>query len=251
MDLSALDALDARLTLDANHAYRLDGKRVPGVTTIIKAMDAPALDRWHVKQERAACIAAAEALFYSGEQIPRHYFAEAFEAQIGKEYEGQRLGREAADAGKEVHALIEQWCRARLGVVIPEPPASDESHARFSAWLQWAQAGDFEPLAVERRVYSQAHGYAGTVDLFAIHEGAKKVVDWKSSAHYLEQELQSVAYRKAAEEMGLGEWGGLLVVVPRDGSAVRPEPVRLSPAAAFEAFLACRTLYDAQRGFRK
>lgn len=261
MDLSILDQADARLAFsEKSHRYTLDGKPVPGVTTIIGSLNAPALNAWQVKQEREACITAARKIAecIMDDEIrflPRHGhedawsedFRETFEEFAGKEYEGQRIAREAADVGSQLHALIEGYCKGKLGIPFPEPRVSDEAHAMFSTWLQWARSQDFQPLAVERRVFSVKHWYAGTVDLFAYATGRKVIFDWKGTKGkklYARHRLQSIAYRKAAEEMGLGEWDGQIVVVPTDGSAAVPLPVDSDPEEDFRAFLACRTLYE-------
>lgn len=251
LDLSKLDEADARLAFSAkSHRYTLDGKHVPGVTTIIGQLNAPALNSWHVTQEREACIAAAWRMVereHGPAPTDEATFRLNFLEVVGEEYEGQKIAREAADVGTQLHALIEGWCKGELGIPFVDSTVSDEAHAMFSTWLEWAKGSDFKPLAAERRVFSVKHWYAGTVDLFALVGGRRVILDWKGTKGkklYARHRLQSIAYRKAAEEMGLGEWGGQIVVVPTDGSAAVPLPVDSDPEKDFAAFLACRTLYE-------
>src|SRR5207237_6771148 len=73
-----------------------------------------------------------------------------------------------------------------------------------------------EPLAIERTVYCESCGYAGTLDLYARVEGALTVLDWKSGrAIYPEAFLQNVAYRHAAARQRLPSSQGLIVRVPK------------------------------------
>jgi hypothetical protein len=61
-----------------------------------------------------------------------------------------------------------------------------------------------EPLAIERTVYCEVCGYAGTLDLYARVSGVLTVLDWKSGkAIYPEAFLQNVAYRHDGHAPGI------------------------------------------------
>jgi hypothetical protein len=249
-----LDEASERLAFNQTvHRYWLEGKSIPGVTTTLDQADKPALDRWRVRVQIEADVKTAWELLRAGDQgwISFEQFAEDFKRLSGEKYEHERQSDAAKDTGKQVHALLEQNFKSQLEIPYELPDGfaiSDEAQALFSGVLDWMRTVSFMPLAVERRVYSAAHWYAGTVDLFALVDGYKQIVDYKSrrseGTHiWPEQRRQSAAYRVAAAEMGLGEWGGLLLMVPKDGGKVMPAPIKTPLEVDFGSFLACQTLY--------
>lgn len=255
--LERLAEAEGRLTFNpGNHTYRLDKKHIPGVTTILRQQHKEQLVRWMVRVQQEADIATAwrlaqsfgDAEFWSGLDTPAN-FAAAFVEMAGEEYEHQKQAREAADVGKQMHALMEHHFKAQLGLPTTAPEASDDAQAMFSSVLEFLRSGDLEPLSMERRLFNVADWYAGTVDLFALYQGKQVIPDYKGrkseDANQLwpEQRRQSAAYRTAAKSMGLGEWGGLILAVPRDGGKVTPVPVTSDVEADMAAFRACQVLY--------
>lgn len=218
-----------------NHSYKVKGKKWPSVTTITGIPERPALTGWKVKQERELCKRVAAELFeIAGQASQPVYFEAWFEEALGKEREHERLSREATDLGKQLHALIENWLKAkmeRLDMVVVN--ASDQARALFGSWLQWAEDASLEPIAVEQRLYSVQHRFVGTCDLMALVNGEPKIFDWKSKSSnglpYPEALQQNVAYRIAALELGLGTWGGQIVTVPKDYSGVTVHEVGEQP----------------------
>lgn len=253
--LQRLDDLEPRVRFSAaSHRYWLDGKPIVGVTTNLKAWDKPALTRWMVRVQQEADIAVAydlmaEEHFNSCLNMPtREIFAADFVQRAGAEMEHQKQAREAADTGKQMHALLEHSFKERLGIPTEAPAASDEAQSLFSSVLEFLQSGELEPLTMERRVFNVEDWYAGTADLFALYRADPVIVDYKSRKNegghlWPEQRCQSAAYRSAAKSMGLGEWGGLILTVPKDGGRVTPVPVDSAIDDDMAAFRACQTLY--------
>jgi hypothetical protein len=224
------------------------------VTTIIKTMDAPALDRWRVKVQQEADIKVAYGLLSSESHFANEdYFREWFLHESGEQYEADRQSDEARDLGKEVHALIEAHLKAKLRIAMKTPIVSDQAHSLFASFETWERDAGLVPLAVESLVASWQHNYAGTVDLFALVEGKLTVLDWKSkkaagkSKLWDEQVLQNVAYRRAAEENGLGACAGLIVRIPKDGGSIEPVPVTDDAEEAFRAFLGLKAALEWSR----
>lgn len=264
MDLTDLDLEefqrilnDAEERLSFNptaHRYRLDSKPIPNVTSILNSWDKPLLDMWRVRVQQEADIRTAWETLELGLRTDNfgsfENFSENFKKAAGEKYEHERISDAAKDTGKQMHALLEQHSKALLGIPYEIAiPISDEAQTLFSGVLDWMRHADFTPLGVERRVFSLKYWYGGTVDLFALSEGKKVVVDYKSkktegSRLWPEQEAQNCAYRAAAEEMGLGAWDGLLFTIPKDGGRVLPVPVSVPFDKGFGAFLACRTLWQ-------
>jgi hypothetical protein len=84
------------------------------------------------------------------------------------------------------------------------------------SWKDWASSVALEPLAVERTVFCDTCGYAGTLDLYARGKGVLTVLDWKSGkAIYPEAFLQNVACRHAAKRQWMSSAQGLTVRLPK------------------------------------
>lgn len=251
--IAALQGLQADLTMGANHVYRLRGKHVPNVSTIGDEWHKDKLERWKIRVQREADIRTAWKVLGLTSFDDEAAFAAFFEQEAGDEYEHQKQAREAADVGKQVHAMIEDHIKKKLGIPSEAAKAlqvGDEAISLFDSWLRWEREHEFTPLGIELRVLHEPLWYCGTVDLLARVEDQHSVLDWKTKKlktkrPWPDELVQNIAYRKALESMGLGEWIGHIVVIPKDGSAVvahRSDPD--ADALAWDAFQACRRLYD-------
>lgn len=147
--------------------YRHGGQRLPSVTTILGALDAPGLDRWRVNQ-----------------------------ALMGiNPYEDRR----AADAGTLTHAAI-SWALDPDNNAYPDtsgfpPDVVAEAIAAFKAWRAWEAAHEVKPILIECQMANKALGYAGTLDFFGLIDGVPTVADWKTSAAiYPDYFTQAAAY---------------------------------------------------------
>jgi hypothetical protein len=99
----------------------------------------------------------------------------------------------------------------------PSPHVTDKATWAFMAWEDWKKSVNLKPVYVEQTVWSDRHGYAGTMDLLAHVNGVLTVLDWKTGkAVYPEAHLQNAAYRHAIREMGHGDpQQGLIVRLPK------------------------------------
>jgi hypothetical protein len=269
--LESLRALQGEIRLDARHCYWKGKARVPGVTTVIKVMDAPALDAWKVRVQVEGTARAA----FRNPPPPAaldHYLGEAWtEAErlsseidyierltaIAKEeFEHERLANEAADVGKQVHALIEHAVRTQLGESVEAPTVTDEALFIFAGWADWAKRVGLKPIMAEGRVFHAAANYCGTFDLLAEVDGRPAILDWKSSPKiYPERRMQSAAYRAALLNMGFHEpLDGYIVTLPRDGGEIemgRLEDCGPDMLGAWQAFESCLSLYRWLRQLEK
>lgn len=242
--LIALRLEQSRVSVDKRHVYRVDGKHMPNVTTVIKVMDAPQLDAWKVRVQVEGTAKAAHAnppVFGEDEDA----YTQRLVALAAEQYEHERLSEQAADTGKQVHALIEAAVREMLGEPAAplEPEPTDEARFIFAGWREWAAAVGFRPLLAEARVIHRAENYCGTLDLLALVEDRPAVVDWKTSkAIYPEMRLQSAAYRMALRSVGWPELDGYVVRLPKDGGDIHMEALG-DPTDDWEAFRACLQLY--------
>lgn len=248
--LAALNTYQERVKLGGNHRYTADGSYKPGVTTVIRTLDAPKLDDWKVRvQVEGTARAAFSHPPLHNEPMDAYVARMSRLGEIEKEHE--RLSDAAAIVGKDVHALIEHYVKTSLGIEVPEPQVCEEALFRFAGWEDWAKSVRLKPLASEARLYHAQHDYCGTLDLLALADGKLITLDTKPTPDlYDERRLQLAAYRKALVSMGWPEMAGAIVCVPREGGEicmVYAEPPGPSLDAAFEAFLALLKVYNWQK----
>lgn len=193
------------------------------VTTIIGALDKPALLYWAAEETAKAAVAVAGSL--------RSRIDEDGPEATVKWLRDARFRRpkdklSAAALGTVVHALCESYAltgvkpdgeaieatiahelgqRADPEVIAAEGCVAAAMLERFDEFLS-----DYSPnyTATEVTVYSPTYGYAGTADFFATIDGVPLIGDYKTSresydargnakAPYPEVALQLAAYRHA------------------------------------------------------
>jgi hypothetical protein len=83
-----------------------------------------------------------------------------------------------------------------------------------SGFLDWKAKHNVEFLISERFVYSKKHGYVGILDIVAIVDGKRYLVDIKTSnnIYMLEYGMQTSAYLKAYEEETGEKLDGIIIV---------------------------------------
>ena len=214
-----------------------DGSVLPSVTTILSAINKPALINWAAKVEREAIMKAAGELWEDipwpkdGRAVPKMTamaFLATLNDRVGTEKANAKIRNKAGDIGSEIHALAEWTLRQELGQQVgPRPKASEQGEWGFMAWEDWRKSVNMVPKLIEQTCWSTKNGYAGTFDLLcemdtpvgAAHGRGIVLTDWKSGkAIYAEQRLQIAAYCEAVLEMGHAErpLHGLIVRVPKN-----------------------------------
>ena len=176
------------------HQYYFNGAGPwPGVTSITRVLDAPALTHWKMNQVAQAAIASAERLIED---------REAGKVDAAVKYL-TTLSTTAMDRGSRIHAAIEQVLR-REPVTID--PRDEAAVAGARAWLN-AQAREhsLRLLEVEACLIHETLGYGGTCDLIAQLDGETWLLDWKTGSSvatpdgtvYRDHRLQLAAYANA------------------------------------------------------
>ncbi len=123
--------------------------RIISVTRIAAALPKDALINW-------AGTATAEYAVDNWDTLSKM----AVGARLAKLSKGRYESRDlAANRGNEVHKRGERLLAGETVTVPPEIEGYVQSYARFM------EEFDVHPVHVERAVYSQAHGYAGRLDL--------------------------------------------------------------------------------------
>lgn len=176
-----------------------DDLRLWSVTTIIGALDKPALVFWSAEQTALAAVHQQNAWQGLAHANPDEAVEWLKNARF-KRLPGQRS---AAELGTAVHDVCEQY--ALTGV---RPDVDDEVRPFLDQFDEWL--GKFQPSyqATEVAVYSPTYGYAGTCDGFLTVDGVRLIIDYKTSRKsvdgkgkptgpYPEVALQLAAYRFA------------------------------------------------------
>lgn len=200
-----------------NAAQEDDDQVFWSVTTVIGALDKPALLYWSAQMAAEAAI-DNEAVWKA--MVDDRGRDEAVKWLRDARFRAGKGRLSAADLGTVVHTLGEEWAlsgtrpdkhrvadaikqKAKSADVKVEGPVVWAMLDRFDEWLQ-----RFQPSydATEVAVYSPTYGVAGTCDGFLTIEGFRAIVDYKTSREpldsrgqpktpYPEVALQLAAYR--------------------------------------------------------
>lgn len=182
----------------ASHKYRLDGKSVKGVTSLIGGgLPKPALIKWAPK-----FVAQIVEEWRTGEwdQSRDQLHADLVEAiQSGRFQEWLSRTPESyrdakAATGTVVHALGESVAHGR-DVDVP-----DRLLPYVEGYARWLDKFDVHPTLTERPVASRKHWYAGTFDMFAtsnLTDGLAQFDLKTSNSVYGSAALQTSAYARA------------------------------------------------------
>jgi hypothetical protein len=168
------------------HRYWLDGKPVPGVTTLLgKGLPKPALPYWSAKS-------VAEYVVDNPEQVDNLRSLGRGPAVAALKAIPWQARDEAAVRGTDVHKLAEEIIHGRE-VDVPE-----HLLAHVEGYVRWLDEFSVEPILTEFQVASRTHWYAGTGDAVVRIGDTAWLLDWKTSKGvYGETALQTAAYAGA------------------------------------------------------
>lgn len=173
------------------HSYTIDGRKVPGVTTILgNTLPKQALLKWSAESTAAYAVDHWAEL---GELPPSARLKELFSARF-KERD------QAANRGTAVHKLAETLVH---GDKVDVP---DELAGHVEAYVDFLNMWEPDPILVEAVVGNRAVEYCGTVDLVADLRGTRWLLDIKTSRSGIfgETALQCCAYSRAEVYAGPG-----------------------------------------------
>lgn len=171
-----------------SHRYRLDGKHVTGVTTLIKGgLPAPALLKW-APRVVAEFVADNEDRVADLRAMGRGPLVAALRETPWAERDA------AAGRGTEVHDLAEKLLHGEQ-VDVPDAIAG-----HVESCVAFLDDTGLEPLLVEAVVGHRAHWWAGKLDCIGrLPNGRTILLDWKTtrSGIFAEAAIQLSAYRHA------------------------------------------------------
>lgn len=237
---------------DRARFYTFENYRHPSVTTITDIKNKPFLGIWMVNQEREAFTRALlDVLSGPHAEDPEKILDAVIAATTGIKA-ADKSSRKAKDIGTAAHAWIQWHLRKRMGKILgPEPIIPEESQRACVSFLDWEKEVRLVPLAVEATVYSKKYGYAGTLDFYGHVRDLPTVIDWKvSKAIYPEHIMQTIAYGKAAKEMGWECRRAMVLRLPKTPEDPDFEPMVIEESKYFmhfEGFLAAKKLWEWDR----
>lgn len=228
------------------HEYRIDGKLVTGITSIINVLAKPSLIQW----------SANEAVKYikqnlnldeirgiekdTAETVLRGILQEA-------KYAHKKKKESAGEHGTNTHALVEQWINEHIS-----GNRNDTDYTAIQPFIDWAQDNVEKFLFSERQMFNDKLWIAGTADFGCITKDGKRLMgDFKTSSgiYGIDYFLQLAGYVILAEGERDDERydGGVIFRIGKDGK--HEVQYRYDLTADKEAFLACLTLYRIQATF--
>lgn len=200
----------------ARTVYRTnDGKRVPGVTTVLQVLNKPALLDWANR--------------------------------IGLEGINMREYRdELADIGSCAHHMI--LCRLRNedpDLTAYSPNEVNAAQNSMRSFYEWEKRHVVEVIMSETPLVSNQHGFGGTPDVYANVDGVPTLLDWKTGRGIYDEMLYQVGggYALLLREQGYPVEKAWIVNVPRTESEGWIERVETDLDRYQKIFLTSLDLY--------
>lgn len=200
-----------------------DGKRVPGVTTILGSVLAkPALKFWSNK------------LGLSGIDVRSYVDALAEAGKLAHEMVACHLQDKKADTSEASKVNI------------------DRAENAFLSYLTWEKGHKIEPLLIETPLVSEKYHYGGTMDCYCKLDGIFELVDLKTSkAIYGDMLFQLAAYRQLLRENGHEVQSARILRIGRDESEGFEERIVSNLDNQWEVFSHCLAIYDLQKRIKR
>lgn len=197
----------------SGYRHPLTGEVVPGVTTVLKTLNKPALIQWAVDQTAAYAVANIDGLLSRTEEqgwgFLRWYWNRdplKGDIDVRNFYNGVR--DDAANLGTMIH----EWIEAEHGGgMYPDTTNAPEFFWQMvNVWNEWVSQHKVQPIISEGTVWSHEHGYAGTLDGIWIIDGVCYLLDVKSSRNIFDEHMMQLAALANADvlldEDGDGVW---------------------------------------------
>lgn len=173
-----------------SHQYWVNGKRPPSVTGILNVIDkSRALVPWALEEAVKSLLPRLNKKLTASELVKACFASEEKKTA-------------ASDLGTKIHEWCEEFIRSELGQAeTPAMPTDKAILTGANAFLDWVMSHKVEFVSTERVVYSKEHNYIGTLDIEAVVDGERCLIDLKSSnGLYNTVRMQTAAYAKADEE---------------------------------------------------
>ena len=213
---------------DPTHTYKVGGKKVPSVTGITKkGLIKEGLTNWRVTFPLGYAKREINSLVNNNVALDRMSLEKIF---------GD--AEEAGSVGSVVHGLVEDYLKNK-----EIPNQADKRVVNcWNLFLAWWESQEYEPLYIEKKLYSEKYHYAGTLDLVVKDKKEKLVlIDIKTSNQVsFDYLLQLNAYKVAfEEETGKKISKALVVRLPKSDKRIDVQDIPLNKKL-FNAFLGAK-----------
>lgn len=174
---------------------------VPGVTSVLSAIDKPGLINWHIENTVAYASTHVDDLLSRTEEqgmgFLRYYTRRLKQKDLDdREVTALTYSQGVLDDLSEVGTFIHEYIEADInGTFGPDPWRADQEQM-VVAYLDWAAENTLEPVATECTFFG--NGYAGTADFVGLINGVPTLGDWKSSRRVYDSHEAQLAALGAA-----------------------------------------------------
>lgn len=194
--------------------YRVNGKRVPSVTTVLgRFKDPGALMYW---SWNVAYKVLEEAIHLLENNLDKTEVRAFLNSNPHSRGNFRHESGKAAEAGTIAHDIVEEWIHAgdvargnmermstrHLATTKKiEKKVAEQSLNSFHAFVKWTESHRFELVETEVPLLSEEYEFGGTVDCLAWIDDKFVIFDWKTSKGlYMDYLLQLAAYGSLVHE---------------------------------------------------
>ena len=233
--MNKLGILPAPVEIDKRHVYThvVTGEMFTGVTSILSMKAQDWLKFWTTKENYNYMM--------SNWDVKKQYTEKEKEELLFKAKNAYNIkSKDALSKGKEAHNWVEDYLHEKN----PALPSDEKVLSCIKAFLEFEKQKKVEWLLSEFIVASEVNKYAGTLDAYAMVDGKKTLIDFKTSKGMSgDYFLQTAAYQLALEEMGEKPDQRMIMRLPKDGGALDVMIVPSKLEFDKEIFLALRETY--------
>lgn len=197
----------------SGYRHPITGEVVPGVTTVLKRLEKPAIVQWAVDNTAAYAVANIDALLNRTEEqgygFLRWYWKR--DPLKGDLSDIRNYSAGVLNDAAELGTLMHDWIAAEHGAQ-PYPKTSNAPAMFWEMVEQWEMfklEHEVEPILSEVTFWSHCYGYAGTVDGLWKIDGVPRLIDIKTSRNTWDEHRIQVAALGACDAMLIeqdGEW---------------------------------------------
>ena len=222
------------------HTYVVNNKIVRSVTGVTSmGVPKPQLISWLVNTPMVQAKSQLNKLIDEGKKLDRVTLERVF---LESSEKTEKIKKDAGLVGTVVHGLIEDYLK---GKEIPEQ-TDKKVVSCWNTFLKWWDKQGYEPVEIEKKIYSKNYTYAGTLDLVVKDKkGNLVLIDIKTSNHItFDYYLQLNAYRFAYEEETKSKISKSFVVrLPKKDSEIEIKEIPLNKKL-FSAFIGAKYLME-------
>ena len=210
---------------EPTHTYKVGGKKVPSVTGITsRGLIKDGLTNWKVQFPLGQAKREINQMLNDNIQLDRLSLEKIFAEAEGAT---NKIMKEAGRIGTVVHGLVEDYLKGK------EIPTQNDKRVVncWNLFLKWWENQEYEPIEIEKKLYSKKYNYAGTLDLVVKDkEGNLVLIDIKTSNQIsFDYYLQLNAYWFAYEEETKQKISKALVVrLPKSDKKIDVQEIPLN-----------------------